>query len=256
MNRFFVCGDIHGSADKFDYLISQIDNPTEDDFLICAGDVGIEYGGNVYGNIKRAMKKFPGTIIVMRGNHDDRYWENHVISNIDYVERGWGIICFNDNDYLYQEKYPNIWYIKDEGGIYHLGYYNILFVPGAYSVDKYYRLRMGFPYNQREQLTEEEMSCLLYNTGNFISIGENIDFVISHTAPFKLQLYFKDLFLEGIDQSAVDNNMEKWLDELSKWYENSPHFKQCFFGHFHDDRIINDKYTMLYYNIVNLEDYE
>lgn len=256
MNRFFVCGDLHGSVENFKQVISQIDNPTEKDFLICAGDVGIEYGGNVYGNIKKVMKHFPGTIIVMRGNHDDRYWANHVDAYLNPKNANWEIITCFGSSYLRQKTYPNIWYVQDDGGIYHLGYYNILFIPGAYSVDKYYRLLLGFPYNPKEQLTKTEQNNITYHVGNFLSMGGTIDFVISHTAPLKLQSYFNDLFLEGLDQSTVDNSMEIWLDELSKWYENCPQFKQCFFGHYHDDRVINDKYTMLYHNVENLSDYE
>ena len=37
--------------------------------------------------------------------------------------------------------------------------------------------------------------------------------------------------------------------------EKHPEFKHYFGGHFHDDRELTDKYTMLYYNIVEASNY-
>lgn len=265
MSRVFVMGDLHGDARLFDYRVSMIDNPTENDYIICAGDVGIEYGGRTYGNIKKAMKRFPGKVIVMRGNHDDRYIENHTNEVGLPLNNSWDFFMEDDcvlpdkygnNYFFHQKKFPNIWYTSDSGGIYNIDGYNILFIPGAYSVDKYYRLQHGYPYNSTEQLNKEEQKCLTDIIYNWCSIGFDIDFVISHTAPYKLQPYFKDLFLDFLDQSTVDNSMEIWLDSIADYCENIPSFKHWFFGHFHDDRVIQNKYTMLYHDIVELADYE
>lgn len=62
--------------------------------------------------------------------------------------------------------------------------------------------------------------------------------------------------MSGLDQSSVDKSMENWLDKLSYIYESCPAFKQYFGGHFHDDRVLTDKYIMLYHGIKNLVDYE
>ena len=63
------------------------------------------------------------------------------------------------------------------------------------------------------------------------------------------------MFLDFIDQSSVDKNMEKFLDVLSKDFERNFAFKHYFGGHFHDDRELNDNYTMLYHYIAEVEDY-
>lgn len=44
MSRIFICGDLHGSVNSICGVISQIDNPKEDDKIIICGDAGFEYG--------------------------------------------------------------------------------------------------------------------------------------------------------------------------------------------------------------------
>lgn len=61
MGRVFVTGDTHGKPICIRDAISQIDNPSEDDFIIIAGDVGFEYQDHIMGAAKREAKKFPGT---------------------------------------------------------------------------------------------------------------------------------------------------------------------------------------------------
>ena len=248
MGRIFVTGDIHGNPEEIRNTISQIDNPTKDDIIIICGDAGFEYQNSIMGSAKREARKFPGTWIVLRGNHDSRYW-NHK------GDQGWETIQYENCVYLRQNKYPNIWYLPDEGCIYKLGDYNILFIPGAYSVDKWYRLRSDYPWNPYEQLTNNEKKELELIAIEWLDLGFDIDFVIGHTFPLKTQHYYQDLFMPGLDQSTVDKTTEYWLNDMSTIYENCENFKQYFGGHFHDDRILNNKYTMLYHNVINLADY-
>lgn len=73
-------------------------------------------------------------------------------------------------------------YTRDEGDIIRIGEYNFLFLPGAYSIDKDYRLTKGYPYNPKEQLNHFEMNNLI-NKLEYFLLNDNIDFVISHTFP-------------------------------------------------------------------------
>lgn len=244
----YITGDIHGNASNIRNVISQIKNPSKEDFIIVAGDAGFEYEQYIMGQAKKAARKFPGTWIVLRGNHDSRYW-NHK------GDQGWEIINYLGCDYLHQMKYPNIWYLPDEGCIYRLGDFNIMFIPGAYSVDKWYRLRSNYPWNPYEQLSAKEQNDLDLLMVEWVDSGFDIDFVVGHTFPSKMERYYSDLFMEGLNQATVDKSMESWLNYMSQFYETIPSFKHYFGGHFHDDRQLNDKYTMLYHNVKNLADY-
>lgn len=253
----YITGDTHGDPQEIRNTIAQIPNPSKDDFIIIAGDAGFEYQDHIMGRAKREARKFPGTWIILRGNHDSRYWWEHTTWDEEeqkyYPNEGWAFT--DDGMYLYQKKYPNIWYVIDGGGIYNIGGYNILFVPGAYSVDKWYRLRNNYPWNPMEQLTLEEQEELKSVTVEWLDLGFNIDFVIGHTFPLKMQHFYQDLFMSGLDQSTIDKTTEYWLNSLADIYEACPNFKQYFGGHFHDDRVLTDKYTMLYHNVENLADY-
>jgi 3-oxoacid CoA-transferase subunit A len=257
MGRIFIMGDIHGLASNFTSRINfYIPEPQEDDIIICLGDVGLEYGNQVQGSLRKAMSKFPGTIYIMRGNHDNRYWANHVEFRevyTDYLAYPIGQYRFDDNEYpklLYHKKYPNIKYIFDGGGVYNIEGYNILFIPGAYSVDKYHRLDNNLPYEPREQLTWLECEHIFSDIDIIHSLGEDIHFVCSHTAPLCIQPYFKDLFLSFIDQSKVDNYMERFLDEV--YAAVGKDMKRWYFGHYHDDRNVSLNFTMLYHQMVQL----
>lgn len=130
-----------------------------------------------------------------------------------------------------------------------------MFIPGAYSVDKWYRLRSNYPWNPYEQLSVKEQNDLNLLMVEWVNSESNIDFVVGHTFPLKMESYYNDLFMEGLDQTTIDKSMESWLNHMSQFYETIPSFKHYFGGHFHDDRQLNDKYTMLYHNVKNLADY-
>lgn len=242
--RIFVCADVHGSQVAIQKVINSIKNPQKDDIIIIAGDAGFEYDYSIMGSAKRTAKKFPGTFIVMRGNHDSSYWFEHTFYDGEkYIpDKGWTI----ENDFLYQNKYPNIRYIDDNGGIYTIGDYNFLFLPGAYSVDKAYRIRRGFPYNENEQLTYSVMCELIDLVKDWNEKGFPIDFVIGHTFPRKLEPLYSYLFMDGLNQSTIDHRTEDWLNQMADLFEANPYFKQYFGGHFHDTTILSNEYTMVY----------
>ena len=234
----YVAGDIHGSVADIRNIIAQIPNPSPDDYVIIAGDASLEYGDYIMGACKKVMKQFPGKWIIMRGNHDNRYWRDHP---------DWPIT--ENGDFKYQPKYPNILYVRDSGQISNIDGYDILFIPGAYSIDKYYRLQNGLPYEKEEQLTNTELVNLHLLAENF-----HIDFIIAHTYPISIEHFVQYLFLDGINQFEVDNAMEYHIDKILKVNNTWKHY---FFGHMHDDKgDILGKYTMLYHTVVNLDDYK
>jgi 3-oxoacid CoA-transferase subunit A len=253
--RIFIVADIHGQSSVVKNIISSIQEPTSKDIIIVAGDAGFEYGSHIMGATKRAARKFAGTWLIMRGNHDNCYQSDHSHWNDEQqcweTNDGWAIA--EDGYCLYQEKYPNIWYLPDCGGILKIKDFNFLFCPGAYSVDKYYRLRMEYPYNQNEQLTSEEM-VELYNIVKYWNEKNlPIDYVVGHTFPSYLEYTFRDLFLPSIPQNSVDKTTERWLTSLSNLYENNYAFKQYFGGHFHDSRRLNKRYRMVYQEPFQIE---
>ena len=226
----YVIADIHGSALSLQHDMKYMPELTKDDYVIIAGDAGLEYGQYSMGSLKKYMNKFPCTFVVMRGNHDNRY---------HYMARNnpdrWSFT--DDGMYAYENKYQNIMYVKDGGGVYTIDGKDILFIPGAYSVDKYYRLANGLAYEPREELSWFETDALFAEIDS-----KNFDYVISHTAPLSLVPKLEHLFLDCVDQRCVSQWTEKICDEVYMNYK----FKHWYFGHFHSDMELSDNVTMVY----------
>lgn len=204
----------------------------EETGIIILGDSDLNFWLN---NIDKKYKKLLNSegyhIYCVRGNHEERP------ENIP------GMILIKDEDVgnavWMQEEFPNIRYFVD-GNEYTIGSYSVLVIGGAYSVDKWYRLaRAGYTLGEAEtadpkkcgwfkdeQLTEKERNNICDKVQ-----GKHYDFVFTHTAPLDWEP--TDLFLNCIDQSAVDKTMEVWLNKL----------KDCFtwgvwcFAHYHADRV-------------------
>lgn len=233
MKKYYALGDIHGRSDILQHELSQIfmDNDTEynDIYVILLGDVGIVYGDYQAKSLVDMMSHLPIIFIIMRGNHDKRYWKYYISDNreIEIFDK-WG------NSFLREIKYPNIWYVRDEGGLYDIPEIGeCLFVPGASSIDKFYRLFNRLPYEYDEQLTDAEMDAVINTAKN-----NPIDIIFSHTCPLEWQQYFKDLLLSNIDPSQIDNTPEKFLQKLLEIVRDR--YNMWYFGHYHDDRNIFD----------------
>lgn len=247
----YLQGDLHGDKNNIKDCLAQIENPKEEDIIIVCGDASLEYGKYNMGNCKKLMSKFPGTWLILRGNHDCRYTRKHSIHAMDGLVPavGWDFSDRFDEATIFEKKYPNIHYIDDIGGIYNVDSHSILFVPGAYSVDRAYRLANNYPYEFEEVMTLDEFQ---YTHKSVLKYKDDIEFLISHTYPETIEDKLKHLFMSSVEQSTVDKTTEHWI----ALYEfECPNLKHTFFGHMHQDIEIDAKHTLLYKKVIRLEDY-
>ena len=222
----YITGDKHGDfKDVLNFCYQN--NTTKDDILIILGDAGINYFANKRDDIlKSYLKEFPITFFSIHGNHEERP-ENII---------GYKINKFYNLKIFFQEEYPNLLFAKD-GEIYNFNDYKTLVIGGAYSVDKYFRLKYGYNWYSSEQPSEEVKKHVLEALKN-----NKIDIILSHTCPYK---YIpREMFIEEIDESLVDNSTEYFLDEI----ENSTDYKLWYCGHFHTDKEV-DKMKFMFNDI-------
>ena len=241
----FVIGDLHGDKNPVrNFYCNHIKGTLreqEENWLICLGDFGALYWFDYRDrNFKRDLSKFPFKYFVIRGNHEERA-SNRAIIEPDLWEE---VECFG-NTCLRQPVFPNIYYAKDEGGIYNIAGRKTLVIPGAYSVDKWYRLQSGWSWFPNEQLTLRERQNL-----EELAVDQHFNLVLSHTCPYSKMP--TDLFLRGIDQSVVDNTMERWLDRL----DNNITYDLWCWGHYHADRVEAPRCEMFMHEVEPLEDVE
>lgn len=226
----YFTGDVHGNIKGLLYRLDRMGIPhTPDQIIVLLGDVGVNYLQNTadYVNKKR-LQDSGRTYFCIHGNHEMR---PESIASYQEQLGNFGMV------YVEQE-FPNLQFAKD-GELYDLEGYKTLVLGGAYSVDKFYRLECGARWFADEQITPERRKAILEQITTF---GQ-LDLVLSHTCPYSWQP--TDLFLNGLDQSTVDNSMEKWLEEV----ETHLNYRHWLFAHFHDDRKINSKVTMLFNTI-------
>lgn len=73
-------------------------------------------------------------------------------------------------------------------------------------------------------------------------IIKKVDILLTHTCPYKYLL--KEMFIQGLDQSLVDNSTEEFLDII----EEKLIYQTWYCGHFHTDKII-DKIRFIFHDI-------
>ena len=228
----YITGDIHGDVKYIREAIEQY-SITGNDIIVILGDVGMNYYGK-HGDRQRKKKlnRLGVPILCIHGNHEMRP------SNIPtYKTKKWygGIVW-------YEERYPNLLFAKD-GEIYDFDGLKHLVIGGAYSVDKYYRLIKGYNWWPDEQPSEEIKAYVEKQIAE-----KKIDIVLSHTCPFKYEP--TEMFLQGIDQSTVDDSTERWLDKIEEGLD----YKAWFCGHWHVNKRV-DKMHFLFHDFESMEQF-
>lgn len=246
--NWFLLGDIHGSALPIENFYrknkERLHLDEAESRIILLGDVACNYAitGKRDERFKRELSKFPFTYICLRGNHEARATEMMK----QFPEKWKKIEKYGGSIYV-ETKYPKIEYLSDGPALYEFAGYKTLSIPGAYSVDKWIRLRNHWQWFPDEQLTEDEMQ---YGR-ELIAKEKSVDLVISHTCPIAFEP--TDLFLSYLDQSQVDKTMERYLGEI----ETTLDYKRWAWGHFHDDRLYpwdgeKEKLMLLNVRVVDL----
>ena len=188
----YITGDKHGDyRDVLDFCYKN--KNSKDDIMIILGDAGINYYLDDRDYIlKNSLLQLPITLFCIHGNHEERP------ENIDSYK----IKQFNNGIVYYEEEYPNILFAKD-GEIYDFNNKKTLVIGGAYSIDKNYRLTMGYNWYSSEQPNEKTKNKVKKTLKEH---NNEVDIILSHTCPFKYMPY--EAFISGVDQSKVDKNTE------------------------------------------------
>ncbi len=219
----YVTGDLHGSID-FSKLLNNKLQP--EDYLIICGDAAIIWGSSHENDIfiKKLMRHVSCNILYVDGNH-----ENFDMLNAFPVEI-WngGKVHRINNRILHLMR----------GQLFNIGGETIFTFGGAISHDKEGRII------HKSWWPEEEPSYSEFNEGynNLEASGWKVDYIITHCLPDSIQ---------GIIASWYKHSKTTNMLETFACYTR---FKTWYCGHYHIDRLIKDKYQILYDKIVKLGD--
>lgn len=221
----YITGDKHGDyRDVFDFCYKY--KTDINDILIVLGDAGINYHLDEFDYIlKNKLRELPITLFCVHGNHEERP-ENIKTYNTKK---------FHNGIVYYEEEYPNILFAKD-GEIYDFNNLKTLVIGGAYSIDKNYRILMGYNWYPSEQPSDEIKKMV---RDVLREVNNKVDVILSHTCPFKYLPY--EAFMSGVDQTKVDKSTEEFLDEI----ENNTKYTNWYCGHYHIDKKIDKMRFMM-----------
>lgn len=211
---YYRTGDTHGDLSRIVDFCKE-HHLTEKDTMIILGDVGLNYykDSRSYRSKVYYTGEITCTLFCIHGNHE---------MNPEYMdsmkEKEW-----NGGIVYYEEDFPTVLYAKD-GEIYDLDGKKAVVLGGAYSIDKEYRLMMGWNWFADEQMTKEVMERC---EDNLEKVDWKVDYVLSHTVPLSVEPV--EFFLNGIDQSKVDKTMEIWLESIRERLT----YDKWFAGHYH-----------------------
>lgn len=246
MRHIYLRGDVHGNIREINQFAYEA-KTTKDDLLIILGDAGFNYyvkreiGYPYYrrddeDSSHRKLAKIPLTIAVVQGNHEAPAWWCDGMQETEFCGAK-----------AYQSvTAPNVYYLKN-GEIYTINNQTFLCMGGAYSVDKACRTvpYIGRVTNARwfpeEQMTDEEFETA---RKNLEKADNKVDYVLAHTCPRSKMP--QEMLMAGMP--PADNRMEDLFEAMQHEFS----FKTWFFGHFHTDRWIDDRFRILFHDVIEL----
>lgn len=224
----FVTGDTHRFY--LSHIIEFCDKHpelTKDDYIIIAGDFGAVWSSATLERDLKPYSDLPVTILFVDGNH-----ENFQLLNSYPVEMWKG-------GKVHKIK-PDIIHLM-RGQVYELQGKTIFTFGGAKSTDRYKRVE-NESWWQAEEPTFDELDEGVMNLKRY---NNKVDYIITHSCGVRATMYPKlrnsaDIKLSGNEIQLLSN------------FEDIVEFKHWYFGHFHLDERLSDKYTVLLHEVVEL----
>ena len=230
----YLVGDTHGVMDiqkVVDFFETEqlLHHLTKNDYLIILGDAGICWDdGEKDEWIREVLQELPVTTLWLDGNH-----ENFPLIN-EYPVVNWkgGKVHQIAQDILHLMR----------GFCYEIEGKVFWVFGGGNSIDKMNRVE-GFTWWKEEMPSKDE-----YDRGeeNLRLKNYNVDYILTHTVPESIVRNITKHIISGEEelQKYLQNVMEK--TKFKKWY----------FGHWHCDIVILDKFHGLYEEVELLSELE
>lgn len=246
----FITGDTHGDFTRFrGDIFPEQTAMTKEDFALICGDFGGIWSGKKEENAKLDwLETRTFTTLFVDGNH-----ENYDLLSAYPVEQWHGGKT--------QLIRPTVIHLM-RGQVFDLCGKRVFTMGGASSHDiqagilepdapdfeKRYRELWNsgalFRVNHHSWWAEEVPSEEEYQEAerNLDDCGRKVDFIVSHCCPSSIE-------------DAIGNGMYRH-DRLTDYFDvlkDHCQFKYWFFGHYHENRVIEKKYILLYEQIIQVE---
>ena len=244
----YATGDLHGNSLRFQpqYFPEQSEM-TKDDYMIVCGDFGCVWNGDKSDDPQLdRLEALPFTVLFVDGNHENfdalnehplEQWHggrvNKIRPHVIHLMRGQAFelqgctfftmggaqshdigdgILDMDSPDFY-EQYDSLRRNRGQFRIDHISWWKE-------------ELPSGEEYAEARQTLER--------------LNWKVDYVITHCAPTAIQ--------QKINADFKQDKLTEFLNEI----QSRSQFHYWLFGHYHDNRIIDEKYVMLYEQMVRV----
>ena len=220
----FTCGDTHGGEDihKLSSKCFPPKNLTKDDYLLVCGDFGVVWdlsATDFY--MRRWYREKPWTTLFIDGNH-----ENHdLLATYPVTEWNGGKVHMISDSIIHLMR----------GQVYEIDGHKIFTMGGASSHDKEYR-KKGVTWWPSELPSEAEYKEA---RANLKAHGNSVEYIFTHCAGEKIQNQLKPHYVKDALTAFFDE-----LEEID--------YQHWYFGHYHMDKEVDEKHTVLYNKIIRL----
>jgi hypothetical protein len=233
----YITGDVHGNIDIHKFNSNNFPhgkNLRKDDYIIVCGDFGLVWDNNDQELYWREwLLEKPWTTLFVCGNHENF----NLLNNLPQVKMFEGVVG---------KVTDSIFHLK-RGEIYNIYGETFFCMGGAYSVDKSSRIE-GISWWKEEIPSSQEFN---HGLDNLEKHNFKVDYIVGHTGPSSIIAKYihekgLDLFIEAERLDTVSKYFESLLDRVE--------FKKFYMGHFHDDYTIDNKFVVLYNEIIPVGD--
>lgn len=229
----YITGDTHGNQYKW---AEQIDPfLSSGDTLIVAGDFGMGFWNGRYWSEETFfdfISQQPYRVLFVDGNHEN-------FNKLDtYPIEEW------NGGRVHRIRHNLIHLMRGE--IYSIEGSTIFTFGGGYSIDKYRRVENVSWWSQEMPSEEEYRNA----KENLQRVGNQVDYIITHTAPSESVYYLSRLRRLGIKSTVSEEYpLTFFLDKIQKKVT----YRHWYFGHFHVDTEIWRNQTAVLSTIRELE---
>lgn len=222
----YVTGDTHGDIDFSKLLSTKLMDLTEKDYVIICGDCGVLFLPEDMEKMLEMYSSLPYTVLFVDGNHENF----DLLKSFPIEEWNGGKVHKLSNTLIHLMR----------GQVFELEGYTFFTFGGGLSIDKALRAP-GISWWPDEMPTDEEIEEGLNNLAKH---HNKVEFVLTHDCPTSIEHLIQLYTWKPIHHAKSNEALETCKEHLS--------FKHWYFGHYHFDRRLSEKYTCLYKNIIRI----
>lgn len=217
----YITGDTHGDFKRLnDFWLKA------EDVLIICGDFGCIYANDkTEEKCLNTLSEKPFTIAFVDGNHEN------FPAIYSYPLEKW-------NGGMVHKIRKNIIHLM-RGQVYSIDGNTFFVMGGAYSMDRYKR-REGISWWSKELPSKEEYTEAIQTLNKS---QMKVDFILSHTAPREI------ICRMGMLPDQHDLELTGFLE----WIMHDVDFKKWFFGHWHLDKDVDERFVALWYDVKKID---